>query len=113
MTADLLRLMERRGLSRSELARRLGASPAHVTQILRGDTNFTLVSLEKLAAALGAELRVVLDAEPAERAAVAAAAGHRSDPAPARPRSRPPSQRRAEPRAATPPRPPDSSWRVW
>jgi transcriptional regulator with XRE-family HTH domain len=125
VTAELLRLMDRRGVSRSELARRLGASPAHVTQILRGDTNFTLVSLEKLAAALGAQLRVVLDGEPAERAAVATeATGHRPDSAPAtvvepprspsRPRRRSRSgPRREPPGTETPGRPPDSSWRVW
>ena len=64
MTADLLLLMERRGVSRSELARRLGASPAHVTQILHNNTNFTLISLKKLAAALSTEVRVALKPDP-------------------------------------------------
>ena len=122
VTADLLRLLDRLGVSRSELARRLGASPAHVTQILRGDTNFTLVSLEKLAAALGAELRVVLDLEPTARAAVVGeAAGPEPAPvgapdrprSPSRPRTRSRSGPRREPRTEAPDRPPDSSWRVW
>lgn len=59
-TEDVWSLMEMQGLSRSELAARLNASPAYVTKILRGNANFTLVSMAKLAAALGAELRVHL-----------------------------------------------------
>lgn len=61
-TEDIWNLMEAQGLSRSELAARLGASPAYVTKILRGNANFTLVSMAKLASALGAELRVHLAA---------------------------------------------------
>ena len=59
-TEDIWNLMEAQGLSRSELAARLGASPAYVTKILRGNANFTLVSMVKLASALGGELRVHL-----------------------------------------------------
>jgi len=49
--------MERAGISRSELARRLGASPAYVTKILRGNANFTLDSLARIAYSLGGEFR--------------------------------------------------------
>ncbi len=49
--------MERAGVSRAELARRLGTSPAYVTKILRGSANFTLESLARLAYALGGEFR--------------------------------------------------------
>jgi len=59
-TEDIWNLMEAQGLSRSELAARLSASPAYVTKILRGNANFTLVSMVKLASALGGELRVHL-----------------------------------------------------
>lgn len=117
-TAAILGLMERAGVSRSELARRLGASPAHVTQILRGDTNFTLASLEKLAAALGAEIEVHFApveqrAEPGPQAAkrpVAPATGTAATPERPRRGERP--RRREKPRPAPPPQP-DSSWRVW
>lgn len=59
-TEDLARVMEREGVSRAELARRLGATPAYVTKILRGNVNFTLATMVRLARALGAELQVQL-----------------------------------------------------
>lgn len=57
-THDLLRTMARQGVSKSDLARRLGTSPAYVTKILRGNANFTLLSMVKLARALNSEVRV-------------------------------------------------------
>lgn len=48
------------GLSRAELARRLGTSPAYVTKILRGSTNFTLATIVKLGRALDSEVRFEL-----------------------------------------------------
>ena len=59
-TEDLARVMERDGVSRAELARRLGSTPAYVTKILRGNVNFTLATMVRLARALGAELQVQL-----------------------------------------------------
>lgn len=59
-TEEVCRLMEIQKVSRGELARRLGSSPAYVTKILRGNVNFTLASMVKVARALGAELRVGL-----------------------------------------------------
>jgi transcriptional regulator with XRE-family HTH domain len=58
ITESVVREMERQGISRTELARRLGASPAYVTKILRGTANFTLATMVRLARALGAELHV-------------------------------------------------------
>ncbi len=46
------RRMSELSLTRSALARRLDASPAWVTQLLRGDENITLRTLGKLAVAL-------------------------------------------------------------
>lgn len=60
LTEEIFRLMEEQKLSRAELARRLGTSPAYVTKILRGNANFTLASLVKLSRALQADLRVEL-----------------------------------------------------
>lgn len=65
---DVVRGMEQAGISRAELARRLGTSPAYVTKILRGNVNFTLASLVKLARAVGGELRLAI--EPAKPVAV-------------------------------------------
>jgi len=52
-TEDLYNLMERRDVSRAELARRLETSPAYITKVLRGDANFTVRSMVRLARALG------------------------------------------------------------
>jgi ribosome-binding protein aMBF1 (putative translation factor) len=49
-------VMEKEGVSRAELARRLKVSPQYVTKILQGDPNFTLRSLVKIASALNCRL---------------------------------------------------------
>jgi transcriptional regulator with XRE-family HTH domain len=59
-TEDLVREMERQGVTRTELARRLGATPAYVTKILRGKVNFTLATMVRLARALDGEVHVQL-----------------------------------------------------
>ncbi len=59
-TEEIFGHMERGDISRSELARRLGTSPAYITKILRGNANFTLATMVRLARALGAELRFQL-----------------------------------------------------
>ena len=41
-TEELVALMELRGVNKSELERRIDTSPAYVTKVLRGDTNFTI-----------------------------------------------------------------------
>ncbi|MDQ0290205.1 helix-turn-helix domain-containing protein [Oligosphaera ethanolica] len=60
---QILAQMDARGMSRKELARRLGTSPAYVTKILRGTTNFTLESMVSIARALDCELRAYLHKE--------------------------------------------------
>ncbi len=59
-TEEICRLMESGRVTRSELARRLGTSPAYVTKILRGNANFTLATMVRLARALGAEVSIEL-----------------------------------------------------
>ena len=66
LTEEVVRRMEERGVSRSELARRLGTSPAYVTKLLRGNVNVTLATMVRLARALDSELRCHL--KPATRA---------------------------------------------
>jgi transcriptional regulator with XRE-family HTH domain len=63
-TEELHRLSVEMGISRSEMARRLGTSPAYVTKIFRGDVNFTVETMVKLARAIGCglELRLVAPA---------------------------------------------------
>lgn len=65
-TEALVRRMEEQGMSRAELARRLGTSQAYVTKVLRGNVNFTLATLAKLGRATGAQVRLDL-CEPAKR----------------------------------------------
>lgn len=55
-TEDLYRLMEERGVTKSELARLLDSSPAYITKVLRGDTNFTIDSMVRLVRALDGQL---------------------------------------------------------
>ena len=59
-TEDLVAAMKSSGLTRSALAEKIGSSPAYVTKILRGETNFTLDSMVKIATALGCELTINL-----------------------------------------------------
>ena len=70
-TEALARRMEEQGVSRAELARRLGTSQAYVTKVLRGNVNFTLATLVKLARAVEAEVRLDL-CTPAGRSSKAA-----------------------------------------
>lgn len=61
---DLLARMTSQDLTRATLAARIGASPAYVSRALRGDVNFTLETMSKLALATGARLRVDLEDMP-------------------------------------------------
>ena len=66
------RMMEERGVSRAELARRLDSSPAYVTQMLKALFNPTLLTLAKVALALDARVELALvpkDGPPGRRAA--------------------------------------------
>lgn len=45
--------MKRLGISQAELARRIGHTRAYVSQLLRGDSNFTALTMAKVAMALG------------------------------------------------------------
>lgn len=54
-TEGVVTLMERHGITQSVLAKRIGVSPAYITKILRGTTNFTLDTMVKIATALEAE----------------------------------------------------------
>jgi transcriptional regulator with XRE-family HTH domain len=55
---DMCLLMEQQGLSRTQLAERMGVSPAYITKILDGNPNLTIKSLLKLSDALGRELTI-------------------------------------------------------
>jgi transcriptional regulator with XRE-family HTH domain len=69
---EVERMMEERGVSRAELARRLDSSPAYVTQMFKALFNPTLLTLARVALALDArvELALVPRGTPAGRRAV-------------------------------------------
>jgi transcriptional regulator with XRE-family HTH domain len=57
---DLYRLMEEQELSQADLAKAVGVSPAFISKVLHGSTNYTLKTMAKLGRALGASLHVRL-----------------------------------------------------
>jgi transcriptional regulator with XRE-family HTH domain len=60
------RQMERQGVSRAELARRLGTSASYVTKILRTTANLTLESMARIALALDSRVSLGLVSRDAE-----------------------------------------------
>jgi transcriptional regulator with XRE-family HTH domain len=65
-TERLFELIQKNNISRKELADRLGTSPAYITKILRGDINFTIDSMVKLAQAVGGTVHVHIGPEAAK-----------------------------------------------
>src|SRR5262245_35706483 len=57
-TEELLALMEAQSVTRAELARRVGVSPAYITKVFRGTVNLTLETMSRLALAVGASVRL-------------------------------------------------------
>jgi ribosome-binding protein aMBF1 (putative translation factor) len=72
--AALDRLRLEAGCSKAELARRIGKDPAAIRRLFTAEVNPELRTIAALAAALGAEIRVVPHTEEATQK-VAAAAG--------------------------------------
>jgi transcriptional regulator with XRE-family HTH domain len=62
-TEEIVARMEQLGVSKSELANRLGKTPPFVTKLLRGSNNFTLETMVKVARQLKSEVRVHLQPE--------------------------------------------------
>ena len=78
---EVERMMEERGVNRAELARRLDASPAYVTQMFKALFNPTLLTLAKIALAFDArvELKLVPRDAPSGRRAAAVPSTHRRE----------------------------------
>jgi hypothetical protein len=55
---DLGQRMDELGMKRADLARKIDASTAYVTKVMRGDVNFTLETMTKLAMAVDGKLDV-------------------------------------------------------
>ncbi len=62
-TEEIVARMEQLGVSKSDLANRLGKTPQFVTKLLRGSNNFTLETMVKVARQLKSEVRVHLQPE--------------------------------------------------
>ncbi|MBI4572036.1 MAG: helix-turn-helix transcriptional regulator [candidate division NC10 bacterium] len=56
-TEEILKLMEREGISKADLAKALGKSKAYITQALSGGRNMTLRTLASFAWACGYSIR--------------------------------------------------------
>ncbi len=54
----LNKLFQKKGISQTELANKIGTSPAYITKVFRGDTNFTIETMVKLARAVDGELHI-------------------------------------------------------
>ncbi len=60
-TEITVRRMQALGISRSELAQRLGKKQSHVTKLLGGNNNFTIETMVQIAEALGCHFRCHLE----------------------------------------------------
>ena len=67
ITAAICQAMEEKGLSRSDLARKLGVSPAYITKLLNSSSNLTLRTLVNIALALDLQIDVNLEPHKPER----------------------------------------------
>lgn len=61
VTEQIWEAMEKAKLNKADLARMLGKSKGHVTQLLSGERNMTLATLADLAAAIGVKAQVRLE----------------------------------------------------
>lgn len=68
IAADLTILVQRAGLKRSEIAKRLGWTRARVSQVLSGEGNLTVETIQAVAKAAGYAFDVVFRAEDSARA---------------------------------------------
>ena len=55
---EIARLLDAKGITRSELAQRLGVKPPLVTRILQGQPNITILTLVRLAVALDVRIGI-------------------------------------------------------
>jgi ribosome-binding protein aMBF1 (putative translation factor) len=63
LVLQIIKLRQKRGMTQADLAKAIGTRQANVSRLERFDTNLTLGTLEKVAQALGASLRINLEPE--------------------------------------------------
>ena len=61
LVLQIIKLREQRGMTQADLAKAIGTRQANVSRLERFDANLTLGTLEKVAQALGASLRIGLE----------------------------------------------------
>lgn len=59
-TEELSQKMQQEKISKKDLAERLGTSPAYVTKVMRGNANFTVETMVKIANSLDMQLHLHL-----------------------------------------------------
>lgn len=57
-TTKLYQLMKKRNITKKELSERLNTSQAYITKIFRGNANFTIQTMTRLARALDGDLHI-------------------------------------------------------
>ncbi|MGP1419119.1 MAG: XRE family transcriptional regulator [Sphaerochaetaceae bacterium] len=60
VSEEINKTMKERGISKADLARLLGTSRSNITQILKGDRNFTIDTLCSVADGLGMRVDITL-----------------------------------------------------
>jgi ribosome-binding protein aMBF1 (putative translation factor) len=61
LVLQIIKLRQERGMTQADLAKAIGTKQANVSRLERFDANLTLATLEKVARALGANLRIDLE----------------------------------------------------
>jgi len=61
LVLQITKLRQQRGMTQADLAKAIGTRQANVSRLERFDANLTLGTLEKVARALGASLRIDLE----------------------------------------------------
>jgi transcriptional regulator with XRE-family HTH domain len=57
--------MDDKGITQAALAEKIGTSPAYISKVMRGDANFTLATMTKLAMAVDGKIKLcIADASP-------------------------------------------------
>lgn len=60
---NALQVMKQKGISRADLAREMGVPKSQISRIFNAPPNLTLLSIARIAVALGVEPKALLDTE--------------------------------------------------
>jgi transcriptional regulator with XRE-family HTH domain len=63
---ELNRFFKQSGLAKKDLADKIKTSPAYITKVFRGDANFTIETMVKLARAVDGELQIRIEPKQAD-----------------------------------------------